>query len=733
MKKLLLSIIGILLLVSIGRSDEILSLPAYVTTASSATGEINFDRTLDTFSDNSSFINTPRSVSSIDNSILEKFNISSITDISSYISDAQTFGSYGQSSNINVRGDMSEQYVNNERRTNNSFGFNQSFNAVESVDVVHGAPSVVFGPGFYSGGYTDFNTKQAGFVPFTKITFTLGDFLPSGNSFLNTSLTIDENIVINDTTAIRISHESQRDQTFYYRNGGGDDAQDLYITVKKIFNSKVTLDFNSEFSWQAAPELIGINRVTQNLIWHDEYITGAGNPYDFSVVPNGPTIKLNPTDTVLSVGDFSNADVLFTQAILVDQINPIETFKNYTMFEDVDRRRFNQYEYAEYVKQYTFDNRTEFHINDDLLYTIIGIDERYEFRDTQTDYDNTFFNAFDISKGNIHSSLLDFPSYYISGIIGDGGRSFFDISGDDYDTAESKVYSISTFLQQRIHINNNLQFLYGIRADGYRVFAQDPLNTTYRDDTTTVSYSNTESLLYSLKNWSVYTTIGRLSAVNASQTGGAILLDPNNKINNADFHSLNKLYEIGARYQSDDFSVGLTGFLQWRQQHNFYSDSVDNIYARGVEFESKYQGKNYFVLFNLTYLEDNFVNSLPFEFNGIGLPAATVAGNYRVPGISKTSANLTAGYKITRRIEVSGSLEAYSSQEGDALEAYHIPGNYSLNTQITYSSKYWSLTLAINNLTNQDNFIHNGDEYGDNVLLGREMEINGSMSYKYKF
>lgn len=710
-------------------AQETVTLPAFKVSA--ATDEIEINNSLNAIGDGADFLNTPRSVSSID---AAQFNITSITEIPNYISDAQSFGSYGQSSNINIRGDMSEQYVNNQRRTANSFGFNQSFNAIESVDVIHGAPSVVFGPGFYSGGYTDFQTKQASFANFTHLQFTLGTWEPAGNSFLDSTFTFDQNVQINGSTAIRFSYEAQKDQTFYYRNGGRDDAQDFYITLKKLINSNVILDINAEFSWQAAPELIGINRVTQNLIWHDQYLTGIGNPYNFAAIPSGPIVTLNPVDTLLSKGDYSNADVIFLQSILSDKINPILTLKNYTMLELIDRRRFNQYEYAEYANEATFDNRTEWHF--DLpkeLYTIFGLEERYAANKTESDYNNTFFNAFDISNNTVSSALLDFPSYYSQGIIGEGGHNFFDITRGDADTSESKVYQVSPFLQQRIYFTNNLQFLIGLRADSYRVFVDDPLNNSISNDATTTSISNTESLLYSRDNWSIYATIGRLSAVNASQTGSSIVLGPNNLINTADFHSLNKLYEIGGRYQLDNLSFSLTGFEQWRQQNNFYTNSPDFIHSRGVELETKYNGKNYFILFNATYLEDNFVNSLPFEFNGIGLPAAVVAGNYRVPGVSRLSGNGTVGVNLTRHIALSTNLRLQSPQSGDSLGNYHLPSEYDLSAILSYSRKNWSVKLIGDNLTNQDNFIHNGDEYGDNTVLSRSLPINFSLIFDYKY
>lgn len=330
--------------------QPITTLPAFEITATSVTGELQTDRAAGhiAFGDSGTFLNTPRSVSSIDNSIIEKFGIKNIGQIQSYVSNVQTPGAFGQSSMVFIRGDLSEQYVNGQRRTNNSFGFQPSLNGVESLDLVHGAPSVVFGPGFYSGGYTNYNSKQAQSRDFTNINLILGTLTTNGNSFSNVTFQSDTNLVLNESSFLRVSYEGKENQTLYHRNGGRDDTQDLYVAFKKIISSDTILDIYAEYSWQATPELIGVNRVTQDLVSNNRYISGdISVPYDTSETPNGKVVNLKATDTLSSTGDFSNANVYFLQGVLTSKISPSVTFKNYTLMEHVNRRRFNDYEYTE--------------------------------------------------------------------------------------------------------------------------------------------------------------------------------------------------------------------------------------------------------------------------------------------------------------------------------------------------------------------------------------------------
>ena len=736
MKILKLLMLALLIATPLLAQNEPIQLPKVNVTSDSVTGELRFDNNVgdSAFADGANFLNTPRSVSTVDSTIFEKYHLATIGSIQSYVSNVQTVGSFGQSATVNIRGDLSEQYVNNQRRTNNSFGFQPSLNAVEAVDLVHGAPSVVFGPGFYSGGYVNFQMKQAEFKEFTNTKLTIGTYAPNGNSFLNTSFQYDQNIPVNDDEAIRISYEGKKNDTFYHRNGAREDAEDFYFTYHK-FSDNVTFDLYTDYSCQAAPELIGVNRITQDLIWNNNYRTGTiPVPYDTTAVANGSLVKLPATSILFSNGDFSNANVFFAQGILVERLYDSVFLKNYTMAEYINRRRFNAYEYTEYAKQFTLDNRTEFHFDklNNSSYTIIGLEERYEERKAEVNYTNTYFNAFDATNGTNHASL-NYPDY-AHGIVDMGGREFFGTDAYTFDTTHSKLLSVSPFLQQRIYAGN-FQFLYGFRSDSYRVSVEDPLNSANHDSVTTTTFGNTESLIYSLTDkWSVYATYGRLRAVNGSVTGGGIVLDPDLKVNKDSLRSLNKLYEVGTRWNTLNASVGLTAFWQYRQQHNFYVNEPDNILARGIELETKFQPtRDLFFITNLTYMEANYDNSLPFEFSGNGLPAASIAGNYRISGLSRLYFNSTIAKTIAKNWGISTTLRAQSEQAGDTLGNYHIPSQYSLDVQLSYVEKNWSAALYFNNVTNQLNWVHNGDAYGANVIISRELPFNIGATFTRKF
>ncbi len=704
---------------------QVVELDKFVVTASPL-GELHRTVGKSSMGDDSTLIDTPRSVSSIDTEFMSQFNIDSIDKIAVYTSNVQSVGSFGQSATVNVRGDLAETYINNQRRTNNSFGFRPGFNAVESLDIVHGAPSVVFGPGFYSGGYVNLITKKSTNEKFTDISVQFQTLDEYGNRkvMVNNVVTIDTNIPLNDSSALRMSYETIVNKDFY--------EHDLFLTYNYTSN-KSSLTVNLQVSRQDTPEKIGVNRVTQQLIDTGLYHSGTiTNALDASEVPNGPLVHLDRLTTTMGEDDFGKADVLFGQVIYTNKLTDNLTFNNLTLAEYVDRQRFAAYEYLEYVTQRTFDNRSEFHYESENAYTIGGVALRYEYRNAQNNYFNTFFNAWDISAG-APSDASSFVEYY-PGRPGTDGQLFFGPLDYLFDTSLSKLWTASGFFQQRYTLNR-WQFVYGLRGDSYYAKATDPLTYSVSDTVRTSTGGYNASLIYNINNkWSVYATYNRASAVNASVTGGAIVLDTDFTINKKNFRSVNKLYEVGTRYQDNDTTISLTGFWQYRQQHNFYVNEPDDIMVRGIELEHRYLlTKNLFVFTNLTYMEANVDNSFPFEFNGIGLPAATGPGDYRIPGLSRIYANQTLSYhpKKNWTFGVTGLWQ--SEQSGNALGGYHIPSQHTINAHVSYQLQSWNLRVSGYNLTDQDNWIHNGDFYGANVVISRELPIRYEFALSKSF
>lgn len=695
MKTPLILLCGLVTLVRAQDTDtQRVTLPAFV--VSSATAEL---KPAPIANDQAGFLDTPRAYASLGQDILDLHNLAKIGALQSFDASTQTPGSYGHTATINIRGDMAELYQNGQRRTNNAAGFQPSLNGVEQVDIIKGAAPVVFGPGFYSGGYLNLQTKRAGSEQ-TTYGFTLGA-ISADHSYLNTTAFIDQTVSLSPTTAVRASYQGTVDHTFYH--GARDDSQDIYLTLHHDLREG-TLDLFLQHVWAADPQIEGINRVSQNLIDTRLY------PSDHGLVP------LVATDNLFSPGDFSNVNVTTTQAIYARP-----GFRSYTLAEYVDRRRFNAFAYLEWAKQFTFDQRLEWHEDTDFAYTIWGAQARYEYRQSFVNYFNAFFDAYDITQAGIRDATT-LPAYY-PGTPGPAGYLFFGPRDGLSDTTQSNLAQLAPFFQQRVRVGA-WQLLYGGRADGYRVTVADPLNHAASDSLTTYSTSYTASLIHTMKDWSVYATFGHFNSVNGTVSGGGIVLAPDMRINPANLRSPNTLYEAGLRHDGKT-RFDLTGFWQYRQQPDLYSYNPNDIVVRGVEANVAREWGEWGVRASATYNEGSFVDSLPYEV----APTVTMPGDYRIPGFSRLYTNATLTYSTHHWVcALTGRYQ--SKQSGNILGTYHIPGQYILDGAVAWHWRHGEIALNVGNLTNRWGWVHNGDEYADNSVIHHEALRNASVTVR---
>ena len=146
------------------------------------------------FGNDRSLLQTPRGVSVITEALLRNRGIDSVAEMIELSPGAYSPSSYGNNTTPNIRGDVAETYLNGQRLSANVFGTDPSFNSVESLEIVRGPGSVVYGPGFESGGYINYVTKKPRFEEtFTSVALRLGTLAPGHTSFFNGAISIDHN------------------------------------------------------------------------------------------------------------------------------------------------------------------------------------------------------------------------------------------------------------------------------------------------------------------------------------------------------------------------------------------------------------------------------------------------------------------------------------------------------------------------------------------------------------
>lgn len=730
------------------------------------------------FGDARDILDTPRSFSTITQALLRERGINGVSEFVAYAPGSYAPASYGKVTIPNIRGDLAETFLNGQRLSYNNFGYFPSFNGVEAVDVVRGPGSAVYGSGFFTGGYVNYITKQPKFTPETTVTTRLGTWVPGGGSWLNGSWQVDTTApVAGGKSAWRLSYEGKEDNTFFHRSGARDDREDLFLAWLSHLSDTVTLEANAQYMWQASPELLGVNRPNQELIDHGTYYTGdlpdlgydANTGAIAGTIPGTTSVPIPRDATLFSPGDFSNANIGRGQVILTADLGDGRKLVNRTLAEYVNRRRYHAFEYIEYVEQFTFENRTEWHADLDLAgrphQVIAGATLRYEQRESYTNYFNEYFFQYDITAPDlVHSHELDYPNSYYPGFTGPGGRPFFPASYGSPETTDSTLWNPALFVQDEVKLTDRLSLLTGLRLDGFLAKARDPLSGASgvdwhdRNDDAALSWNG--SLTYAVTpRASVYATYQRDYAVHGNVTGGGIMLkddgNGNGVIDPNDFTNLSRLAEIGAKFSLLDNTLyaGVALYDQRRSETELGGD-VKNLKIRGGELELVYQPHPRLnATFNVAFTDGRFDHSSASQAGGTSLYNLYAAGegpgglgngtgftwdklppgDYRIAGLSRWVVNSSLSYRLPNGFGGGFGGSWQSEQPGNLLDEYHIPAQIFLNAFIFYRTPKWEANLDILNVLDRRNWIHNGDDWSNNVLVFQDLPRRVEGWVKWKF
>jgi outer membrane receptor protein involved in Fe transport len=725
-----------------------------------------------------SLLDTPRSVSTITAALLRERGIEGVREFVAFAPGSYAPASYGKATIPDIRGDLAETFLNGQRLSYNNFGYMPSFNNVEAVDVVRGPGSAIYGSGFFTGGYVNYFTKQPRFTAETTVTLRAGTWVPGGGSWLNESWQVDTTAPLADgKSAWRLSYEGKEDDTFFRRHGGRDDRQDVFVAWTTRPGGAFTLDANAQYLWQATPQLLGVNRPNQQLIDHGRYYTGDLPDLGYSdagaiagTIPGDHWVEVPRDATLLSVGDYSNANVARAQVIATVALAPDQRLVNRTLFEYVNRRRYHAFEYAEWARQETFENRTEWQAafggagagHHDV---IAGATLRWEGRLSYTNYFNEYFFQYDLTRADrVFSHQLDYPNSYWPGDAGPAGVRFFPASAGSPETTDSRLWNPAVFLQDDIRLTDRLSLLVGVREDGFLARARDPLGqaagTNWADRRDDAALSWNGSVQYRLTpKASVYATYQRAYAVHGNVTGGGIMLKDDGTgrgvIDPSDFKNLSRLAEIGAKFalRDNQLYAGVALYDQRRSEVEL-GGHVKNLKFRGAEVELVYQPNLRFnATWNLALIDGRFDHSTASEAGGTSLYNLYAAGagpgglgngvgfnwekqppgDYRIPGLSRCVMNASFSYRFPGGFGggLNGSWQG--EQPGNLANEYHLPAQVFLNAFLFYRQARWEADLEILNVLDRRNWIHNGDNYSNNVLVFQDLPLRVEGYVKLRF
>lgn len=734
-------------------------------------------------------LDTPRAVSVITPALYSERGIDGLADLVGFAAGATAPGRYGRPSVPNIRGDTAETYWNGQRRSNNLFGYFPSFNGVEAVEIVRGPGSALLGPAQASGGFVNYLPKSPNLErPHTILTARLGTWVPDQPSLshFNGSAQLDVSRPISRERALRLSYEAKGGETFHRRLGVTDNRQDVYLAHAWAPGNGVTWDLNAQFLWQDTPQLNGVNRPTPELVETGRYFTGPlGSPASgtqrdaLSPVDGSPVAVLQPTGTVLlpadavlfSKGDTSNAAVAHLQSVLRTAGTGPWSFTHRSFAEHVDRTRYHEFEYTEAVRQWTLEHRSEGRwepADSPVKGVTAAAGVRWERREAEVNYYNEFIHAFDVTDARGSFSAADaYPLDYFPGSPGRSGRLFFGAAEGTPESTRSELLNPSASLLAEVGIPGGLRLDAGIRADLFAARARDSLGDRNRwgDSLTDLRGSGHISLTRKLgDNLTGYLTLNRVNEINASVTGGGLLLfaDPSDPSSGAlrksDFRGVGLLGEAGLKLAAWDnrlFSA-LAVYRQTRSRPSF-GGTRDRIEVEGIEWETTWQPDRDFNLVLTASVQDGrHVDSAPAQLGGRSIYDSYALGSgpggkgtglgydffflnqvpegdYRLTGFSAFLGSVRVSRRIAGGFGAALSSSFQSGQRGNLDDEFRLPAAWEHDLSLFWRGGRLEINLDVLNLSDDVRWIHNGDPFMNNALLTRSLPRRLELWAKLRF
>ena len=233
------------------------------------------------FGFNKSILETPRSVSTISEEMMERFNMQDIDELVAVAPGSFTQSFFGVAGGLDVRGTPGETYFRGVRRLDNPGNYPTPIGASDRIDVVRGPASPIYGPSKI-GGYLNFNPKSA------RIEET-GQFIPEQTGALSfTTGSWDKSVVTAEVGGpgelggqefgYYIYGEVENSGS-YYDNSGVDQSL-LQMSFDMDLKDNVRVQFGGMWHDFSGNQIAGWNRLTQDLIDHGTYVTGTAKPLD---------------------------------------------------------------------------------------------------------------------------------------------------------------------------------------------------------------------------------------------------------------------------------------------------------------------------------------------------------------------------------------------------------------------------------------------------------------------
>lgn len=234
------------------------------------------------FGFNKSILETPRSVSTVSEELMDRMNMQDIDELITVSPGSFTQSFFGVAGGLDVRGTPGETYFRGIRRLDNPGNYPTPIGASDRVDIVRGPASPIYGPSKI-GGYLNFNPKSARIEETgAYIEENIGALSYTTGSWDKSVLTAEVGgpaELAGKPMGFYLYGELENSDS-YYENAPGVEQSLVQASFDLDLNDKVQLQFGGMYHDYSGAQNAGWNRITQDLIDNGTYITGSPSPLD---------------------------------------------------------------------------------------------------------------------------------------------------------------------------------------------------------------------------------------------------------------------------------------------------------------------------------------------------------------------------------------------------------------------------------------------------------------------
>jgi iron complex outermembrane receptor protein len=218
-------------------------------------------------------VETPRALTTISNDLMTKTLITSINDLVALTPGSFTQSFFGVAGSLDIRGTPGENYFRGMKRIDNPGNYPTPLAASDSIDIVRGPASPIYGPSKV-GGYLNFvpKTQKADADnqsdPTGDVGFNAGSW---GQKILHASVSGPAS-VFDKPLGYSLYGEAQNSGSYYNNTHTDEDVAQASFDLK--FSDVVHSEFGVMYENYKGNQVAGWNRLSQQLIDNGTYITG---------------------------------------------------------------------------------------------------------------------------------------------------------------------------------------------------------------------------------------------------------------------------------------------------------------------------------------------------------------------------------------------------------------------------------------------------------------------------